>query len=262
MSTVALVAAALVGLLAAFLLRERAQSRRLRRRLEAATGELQHLQTSFERFAPREVVDRIAGRTVPSAAERKEVTVLFADLVGFTALSETLAPEVLVRILRDYFERMSVVVHEHRGHVAKFLGDGFMALFGALEDNPWQANDAVHAALGMRAALEAYNRELIAAGRTPLACGVGVHRGLAVAGVIGSNELLEFTVVGHTANLAARVQELTREHGVDILITDAVRGALHPGFELRPLPPATVKGVSEPLATWTVVEWRSGTTTA
>jgi len=143
--------------------RQRAMARRLRRRLDAATMELQHLQTSFARFAPQQVVDRIAGGG-SIAAEKREVTVLFADLVGFTRFSEKLEPDVLLAVLNGYFARMSAVIGEHRGYVAKFIGDGLMALFGALEPNPWQANDAVHAALGMLNGLQEYNRELATKG--------------------------------------------------------------------------------------------------
>ena len=80
------------------------------------------------------------------------VTVLFADLVGSTAMSDRLEPAVLARVLNGYFQRMSDAIHEHRGHVAHFLGDGIVAYFGALQPNPWQCNDAVRAALAMRAA--------------------------------------------------------------------------------------------------------------
>ncbi len=90
-------------------------------------------------------------------AERKEVTALFADLVGYTALSEHLEPPVLAGVLNGYFQRMSDAIGEHRGHVATFVGDGLLAYFGALRPNPWQSDDAVHAALAMRAALADYN---------------------------------------------------------------------------------------------------------
>ena len=167
--------------------RLRAQRRRLRLQLEGATAELQRLQLSFARFAPTAVVDGIAARGRSTEAQRKDVTVLFGDLVGFTSLSEQLAPEVLVAVLNEYFLRMSGAIIEHRGHVSKFIGDGLMALFGALEPNPWQANDAVHAALAMQHALIAYNEELSARDLPALRLGVGIHRGPAIAGVIGSN---------------------------------------------------------------------------
>ena len=233
-------------------LRWRAERQRLRQRLEVASGELQRLQTTFSRFAPSAVVDRIAARGRPTDAERRDVTVLFADLVAFTALSERLNPELLVAVLNDYFGRMSRVIEEHRGHVAKFIGDGMMALFGALEPNPWQANDAVSAALAMQRALTAYNTELAARELPPLRAGVGIHSGPAIAGIIGSHALLEFTVIGHTVNLAARVEHLTRVHQADVLITAAVRAGLDPRFVVEELPASAVRGVAAPVVTYAV----------
>jgi len=247
------VGAILCAALAIVMYRWQAERRRVRYRLEAATAELQRLQTNFARFAPSAVVERIVarGRTAYEA-ERRQVTVLFADLVSFTALSEALSPEVLVAVLNDYFVRMSQVIGDHRGHVAKFIGDGLMALFGALEPNPWQQNDAVSAALAMQEALAAYNDDLVRRNLPPLRVGIGIHSGAAVAGVIGSNELLEFTVIGRTVNLASRVERLTRVHAADILITAEVRAGLDPRFALEELPARAVHGVAEPVVTWAV----------
>lgn len=234
----------------AWLGRER---RRLRRRLEVAASELQRMQAAFGQFAPGAVVDRIVARGAASDAERREVTVLFADLFGFTALGETLSPEALVALLNDYFGRMSRVIEQHRGEVSKFIGDGLMAVFGAHAPNPWQVNDAVHAARAMQAALAEHNAAHAA--EPPLRVGIGIHTGPAVAGVLGSRALMEFTVVGGTVNLAARVESLTRAHDAGILVTAAVRARLDPRFRVRPMPPTAVRGVAEPVPTWEVVGW-------
>jgi adenylate cyclase len=151
---VVLVAAGVIGVLVFLLTRGRREASRLRRRLEEASMELQRLQQSFARFAPEDVVEGIIARGIETRGERKEVTALFADLVGFTALSESLEPAVLVRILNGYFERVSRAVTERRGHVSTFVGDGVLAFFGAFEPNPWQSNDAVHTSLAMREELE------------------------------------------------------------------------------------------------------------
>src|SRR5215468_430120 len=251
------VGALLVAAAIAVALRVGADRRRLRRHLDGATAELQRLQTSFQHFAPTAVVEGIVAGGGSAEAARREVTVLFGDLVGFTHLSEGLDPEVLVTVLNGYFVRMSRAIGEHRGHVAKFIGDGLMALFGAIEPNPWQANDAVHAALEMQRALAAYNEELTARGLPTLRLGIGVHRGIVVAGMIGSNTLVEFTAIGQTVNLASRVERLTREHHADILITAAVRELLDPRFVVAELPPRAVRGISEPVVTYAVSAFRS-----
>ena len=253
MSTASLLLLALVVCaLGALVYRVQTDRRRMRNRLEVASAELQRLQTNFARFAPGAIVEGIVAQGRARDAERKQVTVLFADLVSFTALSEALDPDVLVGVLNEYFVRMSRVIGDHRGHVAKFIGDGLMALFGALEPNPWQANDAVSAALAMRQALALYNEELVKRSLPALRVGIGIHSGSAVAGVIGSYELLEFTVIGRTVNLASRVERLTRQHDADILITADVRAALDPRFLLEELPAREVRGVAEPVVTWAV----------
>jgi len=227
-------------------------------RLESASQRLEALQQAFSRFAPAAVVEDIIAEGVSARSEKKEVTVLFADLKDFTALSERLDPAQLVSILNGYFARISRVVAEHRGHLAKFIGDGVLVLFGALDANPWQANDAVHAALAMRAALADYNAALGGDGLPRLAFGVGIHRGSVVAGVLGSAELMEYGVVGRTVNVASRVESLTRVHGVDILVTDAVCEALDRRFRLRAMPASEVKGVDAPLATFAVEGFETG----
>jgi adenylate cyclase len=244
------VSIALVLVLA--LWRSRRQVRSLRRRIEATACDLEVLQTSFTRFAPDEVVERIIASGVSAEGERKEVTALFVDLVGFTALSESVEPRVLLRILNGYFERMSRAITENRGHVSTFVGDGILALFGALRPNPWQANDAVHAALAMRRELAEYNEELAAEGLPRLALGVGIHRGVGVAGLVGSRELMQFAFVGRIVNLAARVQDLTRLFDTDILLTSEVQKELDPRFSLLPRAPTGVRGISEPVATFAV----------
>lgn len=237
-------------------LRERHGAKRLQRQLDAASEELQRLQQACARLAPAGVVDRLVADQVSELSElppqRKVVTALFADIVGYTAMSEKLDAAVLARVLNGYFQRMSDAIHEHRGHVSTFLGDGILGYFGALQPNPWQSADAVRAALAMRSAIADYNRELLREGLPPLAIGIGIHRGSGLAGLIGSRERMEYGFVGRTVNLAARVQSLTRTHGVDILVTDAVRGELDPSFQLDAMPAEAVKGIAEPVVTHAV----------
>jgi adenylate cyclase len=159
---------ALLALLAGALYRQWRLNESLQAQLDAAAAELQHLQEACSRLAPAGVVRRlVADGLTPgaeTAAERKVVTALFADLVGYTAMSERLEPAVLARVLNGYLQRMSDAIHEHRGHVSTFLGDGVLAYFGALQPNPWQCDDAVRAALAMRAAVREYNAELVREG--------------------------------------------------------------------------------------------------
>jgi len=234
------------------LVRQRALTRTRQAQLETALAELQRLQQSCARFAPASVIDRIATDGLEAAAERKEITALFADIVGYTPLSEQLEAPVLAKLLNGYYQRMSDAISAHRGHVSTFLGDGILAYFGAFEPNPWQSNDAVRAAQAMRKALEDYNLELERDGLPKLGIGIGLHRGLVFAGLVGTRDRTEYACVGRTVNVAARVQTLTREHKVELLLTEEVRAHLDPTFTLRALPATAVKGIAEPVVTYTL----------
>lgn len=232
---------------------------RTQRRYALAAKEAEHyardlekLERAFACFAPAAVIDQIFDRGISTTAEKRDVTVLFSDLQGFTGMSEQLDPTVVVRVLNGYFEHMCAAVKANHGHVAKFIGDGMMAVFGALENNPWQARDAVNAALAMRKALATYNQALAAEGLATLAFGVGIHHGTVVAGVMGTQELMDFTVIGDVVNTAARVETLTRHHGTDILVTADVHAALAGRFTTREMPPMNVKGKSEALVTFAI----------
>lgn len=224
----------------------------LRRRLSEANQELERLQRTFHRFAPARVVDDILEQQSLDLAETREVTILFADLRGFTALSEQTEASELVALLNRYFQRMDRAVDEHSGFISKFMGDGLLVLFGALHHNPWQCTDAVQAALEMHREVEDLDEALEIPEAPTLSLSVGIHRGAVVAGIVGSLEVKEFTVVGRHVNLASRVEELTREHEEDILITEAVKDELDPSIRVEEQAPAPVKGVREPIVTYAV----------
>lgn len=179
--------------------------------------------------------------------EEREVTVLFADLRGFTTLAEGMPAPDLVTLLNRYLDRMSGALEAEGGIIDKYIGDEIMALFGAPVAAPDGADRAVRAALGMRAALAAFNRELAAEGRPPLAFGVGINTDRVVAGNIGSRRRLNYSVIGDGVNLAARLQPLTRraEFAADIIISETTRAALAGRYSLRPLGAVEVKGKAE-----------------
>jgi adenylate cyclase len=246
--------AALAALIAAvgFGVKQLYRVRQLERLVEDTHGRLERLQLHFARFAPDDVVERLADAEGELKPTRRTVTVLFADLKGFTALSDRMDPEQMVPILNGYFQAMSVAVSAHHGRVTELMGDGMLALFGALEPNPWQTQDAVLGALAMREALARYNDTLRARGMPELQVGIGIHRGEVLAGVMGNEELSKFGVVGDTINVASRVEQLTRDLSVDLLITEEVRSELDGRFRLRSMPAQAIKGKARPLVTYLV----------
>lgn len=200
-------------------------------------------------------MDDILEKRSLDIAETREVTILFADLRGFTALSERMEASDLVALLNTYFQRMDRAVDEHGGFISKFIGDGLLVLFGALHHNPWQSTDAVKAALEMQQQVRELDEEVPTA---DLSLSIGIHRGPVVAGIVGSFEVKEFTVIGRHVNLASRVEGLTRMHDADILIREAVKEDLDPAIGLVEQPSAAVKGVQEPVVTYEVQNERAG----
>lgn len=225
----------------------------LERLLADADRKLERLQRKFERFVPADVVERLTDDS-DCAPERRQVTMLFADLRGFTSLCDRLDPAVAVTILNDYFEHMGRAIARHHGHLTELVGDGLLALFGALEPNPWQKRDAVMAALEMRAELETYNAKLRERGLPELRFGIGIHCGEVVAGVIGPGGLRKFSVTGDPINVSSRVEGLTSVHKVDLLITEEIRKGLDERFRLHAMPAVHVKGKPEPILTYYVEE--------
>jgi adenylate cyclase len=173
-------------------------------------------------------------------AEAREISVLFSDIRGFTALSETTPPEAVVALLNGYFSRQVTVIFAHGGTLDKFIGDAIMAFWGAPVAQADQAARAVSAALAMSAALEELRGELGTIG-AELEIGIGVHSGSAVVGLIGSSDRLDYTAIGDTVNLASRVEGLTK--GVArVLVTEATKAAAGDLFAWRDCGVFPVKG--------------------
>ena len=256
MTVVLVVLAGASAVVVALLVARLGRSRREIERRQAALGRtlerLEHVERAFQRFAPLEVVEKFAQGERAHEPAYRDVTIMFADLKGFTPMSEHIEPQVMVEMLNGYFQAMNRALSEHHGHLSRLMGDGLMALFGAFDHNPWQAADAVRAALSMRTALDEYNRTLAERGLPRLSFGIGINQGRTVAGVMGSDRLMEFTVIGDAVNLAARVEGLTRTLDADILVTEAVREALDSRFALRQMPATAVKGKVEPIVTFAV----------
>jgi adenylate cyclase len=208
----------------------------------------------FSRYVPKDVYEQLIADPNRAAlgGKRRTMTVLFSDVRGFTAMSEQATPEEVVGQLNEYFSRMVDVLFAHRGTLDKFVGDMVMGLFGAPLDDEDHADHAVQAALAMTQALDELNRSWTAAGRPVLDIGVGISTGEMVAGNIGSDTIMSYTVIGDTVNLGARLESLNKEYGTRIIISEATRAALKGQYHIRPLGEATVKGKSLPVAIYEV----------
>ncbi len=205
---------------------------------------------NLRRFLPKAVADRVE-RSHMQALDpvKREVTVLFSDIRDFTATSETMDPAAVMRFLDDYFGRMSLVVQARGGTVGKFIGDGMLCYWGVPEEDAEHAEHAVQAALDMRAVVDELNRDRSAKGEAPLKIGVGVHTGPVAAGELGGKGegLHEYTVIGDSVNLASRIEGLTKQHGVDILVSEGTWSRLDQRFVGTVVGEERVKGRAEPV---------------
>jgi adenylate cyclase len=211
---------------------------------------------NYSRFLPEYVVRQILENpdSFKLGGVNQTLTVLFADIRGFTRLSENAAPERVVQLLNNYFTAMSDVIFAHGGTLDKYIGDGLMALFGAPTATPEDACNAVSAAVAMQRQMHGINEQLRADGLSEIAIGIGLHTGVATVGYIGSERRSEYTAIGDTVNLAARLEQNTK--GGQILLSDATaRAAAAAGCELHPHPPITVKNRVQPVPIFEV-EWR------
>lgn len=175
-----------------------------------------------------------------SVALQREVTVLFSDLRDFTTLAERLDTPEIVTLLNDYFEHMVGVVFEHGGTLDKYIGDGLMIYFGAPVAQEDHAARAVRCALAMQQSLVTYNSSHPA--RAPLRMGIGIHTGTAVVGSIGASHRREYTAIGDTVNLAARIEQLCKPHQETILLSLDTKRLAGEAVKFREVTECTVKG--------------------
>ena len=208
----------------------------------------------FARYVSKDVFDQLMAD--PSRAQlggqRREMTVLFSDIRGFTTFSEQGEPEQIVQQLNEYFSRMVHVLFEHRGTLDKFVGDAVMALFGAPVEDPDHAEHAVQAAIAMLRELGELNRGWASEGRPTLAIGVGVNTGEMVAGNIGSETIMSYTVIGDAVNLGSRLESLNKQYGTSIIVSETTRARLKGRYDIRPLGDVVVKGKTKPVAIYEV----------
>jgi adenylate cyclase len=209
----------------------------------------------FGRYVSKDVYKQLLDN--PALAElgggRREMSVLFSDLRGFTTITEKGNPEELVRQLNEYFTKMVEIVFRNGGTVDKFVGDMVMALFSAPVDDVHHADAAVTTAVEMVRELGELNRRWATEQRTQLDIGIGVNSGDMIAGNIGSSAIMSYTVIGDNVNLGARLESLNKEYRTRIIISEATRSRLARTYDLRPLGAVVVKGKTKPVDIFEVI---------
>src|SRR5437762_9027613 len=194
------------------------------------------------------IATELLRKQVTLGGEQREVTVLFSDLRNFTSMSEPLAPEETLGILNHYFSRVAGIVEKHGGVVDKYVGDALMALFGAPVASVDDADRALRAALEMTTALDELNQQWHRRGLPTVGVGIGINTGVVVAGNMGSEKRLNYTVIGDGVNLASRLEELTKtpEYEARVIVSGATLAKAKEKYRTRRLGEVGVKGIQIP----------------
>ncbi len=208
----------------------------------------------FGQYVPPELVDKMAEDPEKYTMEGRseQLTVLFSDIVGFTSISEALTPKDLSAFINEYLTSMSLVIRDHRGTLDKYIGDAIMSFWGAPVADAEHARQGVLAALAMQARLIEINELVVARGWPPIRIGIGLNSGTMSVGDMGSKVRRAYTVMGDAVNLASRLEGLTREYGVGIIVGQATRDLVRDGV-FRELDKVKVKGKDEPVAIFEAV---------
>lgn len=216
------------------------------------------MKNAFGSYVSREVVEQISKNSniLKLGGERKELTVMFSDIRGFTNYSEKMAPEEIVSVLNDYLSRMSEVIFAYKGTIDKFIGDAIMAIFGAPILQKDHADKACTVALEMMNEIKRLNKECSADGQAPMNVGIGINTGEMTVGNIGSRKRFDYTVIGDEVNLGSRLEGLTKFFGVDIIVSGRTKDAcISENFLFRNLGSVKVKGKEKAVEVFQLLEY-------
>ena len=215
------------------------------------------LQQAFGRYVAPEIVSRIVEKPEDLlAGEERRVSIVFTDLRGFTTLSEKLSPQQVVNMLNSYFTPMTSLVRENQGTLDKFIGDALMAFWNAPHSVARHPYMALKTVMAMHQAMEGLNREMESNYGLRLDMGASVHSGPVFVGNMGSNELLDYTIIGDNVNLASRLEGLTSKFGVRTVVSKPVREECLEEFAFLPLDHVRVKGKAEPVEVFATFTWQ------
>lgn len=219
--------------------------------------EREWIKSTFARYVSRQVAEKILAEKKPAdfEGELRRVTILFADIRGFTSLAETLRPREVIALLNEYFDAMIRVIFKHEGTLDKFIGDQVMALYGAPLDQDGAEIRAVRTAVEIQEVLAALNERRARRNQPVVQIGIGINTAEVVAGNVGSEERTEYTVVGDGVNVAQRIESAAVKG--QILISESTYQAVEDEVEATPLPDVQVKGRSEPVRLYSVARMRS-----
>lgn len=214
------------------------------------------IRKAFQHYVPPDVVAEMIRHPelLKLGGTRRRITIVFTDLKGFTTISESLAPEVVAKIMNDHFTEMTRIIHRHGGTVVQFIGDAIMAFWGAPLDDPEQAFNAVSAAVEMQGTMGLMRRQMISQGFPEIRMRIGIHSGEAIVGNMGSIDRFGYTALGDTVNLASRLEGVNKQYGSEILLSHATAQLLENKIMLMYVDRVVVKGREKPIDIYTPLQ--------
>jgi len=215
--------------------------------------EKNELRKIFAKYVSPKVLEEILRdpRAIKLGGEEREVTLFFSDIRGFTTLSEKTTPTQLVDIINRYFSAVTKEIIDNDGVVDKYIGDAIMAFWGAPLRDDQQADKALKASLGILKRLEQFNKELKRTDGVEIKIGIGLFTGRAVVGNVGSMDRFDYTAMGDTVNIASRLEGLTKEYGVQLILGESTKQKIKGDYQFKFLGSAHVKGRKEPISIYT-----------
>ncbi len=223
------------------------------RQMGQGLAERERMKDAFSKFVNPEIAEMVLRDGVKLGGERKKAAVFFSDIRSFTAISEKLQPEEVVEFLNDYMSRMVDCVNRTHGVVDKFIGDAIMAVWGAPVSYGSDTENAIECALLMRKSLIEFNKGRGSAKKPAIIIGCGINTGPVLAGQIGSQEKMEYTVIGDAVNLASRIESLNKPFGTDILISEESYNLVKNVFAVEKMQEIRVKGKEKNQTVYTVL---------
>jgi adenylate cyclase len=219
--------------------------------MAAGLAERDRVKSAFARYVSQQVMDTVLSSNSADLlrGNRRRISVLFSDIRGFSKMSERMAPEKVVQLLNEYFELMVEVIFHNHGTLDKFMGDGLMAIFGAPENDPYQEENALKAAVQMQQETAKLEEKWSLEG-IHIRIGIGIHSGPAIVGTIGSSRRMEYTAIGDTVNVASRLEAATKELGANILISEHTYYGAKGAFAFKSMGTINIRGREEPLTVY------------
>ena len=211
------------------------------------------IKNTFKRYVSKSVVDQLLDddQKLNLGGEERDVTVLFSDIRGFTAMSEKMKPKEVVSTLNSYFSEMIDIIFKFDGTLDKIVGDELMVVFGAPIARDNDAERAVQTAIGMVESLKKFNDKRVKKGKVPINAGIGINKGKVISGNIGSKDQMDYTVIGDTVNLGARLCSFAGP--LKIIVSKSVKDEIGDNYKTRKLEPIKVKGKRKPVEIFKVL---------